>query len=331
MRDELRLLEKAPGRPSLRAVGVANSAPERIELMPLARVLPNPLNPRGSLVPASLDDLSASIIEHGVLTPLLVVPAGDVVHIVAGHRRRAAAAMAGLRELPVISHAFTTRQQLEIMLVENLQRADLTPLQEARGYLALVNDGLRQAEVARRLGVPAVRVSLRLELLRLDEQVQRLFDDGSLPMGLVRALSSIPDAREQRRLSALALQRRLSVSELCDYVRRSHAQPPPAPPARSLASRVVSLPGARTDEEPRTRTAAAASPTAPAPVPSGPLTKSEAAVLIGGEGAATFAMLRSAMSEACDGCDEERYPEICRACPLPQFVAAVVREVRRAG
>lgn len=309
---------------------------EQIELWPLERVMPNPLNPRGELVPESLDELAASIVEHGILTPLLAVPAGDFVHLVAGHRRRAAAEMAGLRELPVILHSFTPLEQLEIMLVENLQRRDLTPLQEARGFNALTLEGLSQREIARRLSIVPRRVQLGLDLLKLDETVARSFDQGNLPQLLITEFARLASAGEQRRYATLALQRQIKPRELAEYMRQqrraeAHVATASIPPAQPEA-------GTDTDE---TKAQAAAGDTAivdsaPAGRPAVRVprpeahTRSEAAALLSGEATASFSVLRRALKHACDGCDEDRFPAICRACPMPQFIASIVAEVHRA-
>ena len=130
---------------------------------------PNPLNPRGELDPAGLDELADSMRAQGVLQPLLVTPGGLVV---AGHRRLAAARQAGLTEVPVMVRDLSPAQQQEIMLVENLQRQDLSPVEEARGYRRILDEGHTGAQLARRIGVPTARINARLLLLKLDEQVQ---------------------------------------------------------------------------------------------------------------------------------------------------------------
>lgn len=324
---------------------------EQIELWPIECVLPNPLNPRGELMPDSLDELAASILEHGILTPLLGVPAGEFVHIVAGHRRRAAAELAGLRELPVILHRFSHLQQLEIMLVENLQRSELTPLQEGRGFQALIREGLSRNEIMRRLSLPSRRVQQGLALLTLDPVVARSFDRGDLPQSLIPEFAHLSDAGEQRRYATLALQRRLKTSELIAYMRQQRraeahvttAVRTPAPPSGSAPAGVsetgaMEMPaetagtGARAPSaarveppEGRTRSEAAARVERPKAH-----TRSEAAALLSGDQMVSFADLRRALKYACQGCDEERFPAICRACPMPQFIASIVAGVRRA-
>ncbi len=285
---------------------------EQIALWPLARVLPNPLNPRGALIPESLDELAASLREHGILTPLLAVPsAGEFVHLVAGHRRRAAAEMIGMRELPVIVHRFTPLEQLEIMLVENLQRSDLTPLQEARAYRGLIAEGLTKSDIVRRLSVSYPRVQQHLELLTLDETVQRAFDTGKLPLALIKSLARLTDHAEQRRMSMLALQRRLNAAELAECMGQQ----------QSAEAKVTTA--ARQAKE--RRTSDRSSPVLPIEAH----TRSEAAALLTGDAMVSFSDVRGALKYACDGCDEEQFPAICRACPMPQFIAAIVSGVRR--
>jgi ParB/RepB/Spo0J family partition protein len=310
----------------------------QIELWPIERVLTNPLNPRGELAPESLDELAASILEHGILTPLLVVPAGEFVHIVAGHRRRAAALMARMRELPVIVHRFTPVEQLEIMLVENLQRKDLSPLQEARGFQSLIAAGLRHKDIARRLGIDAARVRLGLDLLKLDETVARSIDRGDLPIYLIREFARVPDPAEQRRYATLALQRQVKAKELADYMRQQQsaeahitvtARPPAPPDPGTDAHQTLERNGAGAQGSDGSESTGApqAGPVAARPEAH---TRSEAAALLSGDSIATFADMRRALRFACQGCDEEHYPAICRACPMPQFIASIVAEVRRA-
>lgn len=308
---------------------------EQIELWPLTHVLPNPLNPRGELVPESLDELAASIVEHGILTPLLAVPAGDFVYLVAGHRRRAAAEMSGLRELPVILHRFTPLEQLEIMLVENLQRADLSPLQEARGFQSLAREGLNQTEIARRLSITRRRVGRGLDLLKLDETVARSFDCGDLPHHLIPEFARLPTVGEQRRYATLAMQRQLKPEELAEHMRQQRR----AEAHVAVAAGPTTQPDAGTDTEETLEPDAGASagvlctPAARAAARVPRLeahTRSEAAALLSDDSTTSFAVLRRALKYACQGCDEERFPAICRACPMPQFIAAIVAEVRRA-
>ncbi|MBV9326513.1 MAG: ParB/RepB/Spo0J family partition protein [Chloroflexi bacterium] len=156
----------------------------------VASLRPNPLNPRGDVDASGLDELAESISTQGVLQPLLVTPDGVVV---AGHRRLAAARMACLEEVPVVVRDLDPVQQQEIMLVENLQRQELSPVEEARAYRRLLEGGHTLAQLARRIGAPAARINARLVLLKLDDQVQWMFHRGDLPLTLAPVLAKLAD------------------------------------------------------------------------------------------------------------------------------------------
>jgi ParB family transcriptional regulator, chromosome partitioning protein len=283
-----------------------------ISLLRASLLLPNPLNPRGEVTPESVEELTDSIRERGILQPLLVTPHDSKYLIVAGHRRHAAARLAGLSILPCIVHTFSEREQLELMIVENVQREDLTPMQEARAYQRLLADGGTKAEVARRLGLPLQRITSRLVLLDLDQGVQRVFDRQELPLGLAKSLSTITEPKEQRRVAALALQRRLNLDQLDDFIRSIHRrEPEPRQPRQARARR------------------ASAEKPAVMPSPQEDLTRSEAVRLLSGTGEVSFSVLLASLEGVCDGCDEEHFPEICRACPLPHYIASIVRRATR--
>jgi ParB family chromosome partitioning protein len=288
---------------------------QAIQMWPARRVYPNPLNPRGEIAPEALDELTASVREVGIITPLLVTPHREgVVVVVNGHRRRAAGLAAGLTDLPVIVHRFGEGEQLMLMLIENLQRQDLTPIEEARGFARALAGGTKQAALARRLGIPVNRIGWRLELLRLDEEVQKLVHRRVLPVSLARPLLKVEGAREQRRMARLALKRTFGAEALGKLIAARAARRASAP----------THPAGGAD-------AAGTSSSSPAASAERPLTRSEAGAMIGGEGVASFAAVRAALDEACAVCDEAAHPEICRACPLPQFVPALLREIGREG
>src|SRR6266581_3409769 len=179
----------ADNEPSMNSPAIPST-----ETRPVNDLRPNPLNPRGELHVAGLDELADSIRAQGVLQPLLVTPGGVVV---AGHRRLAAARLAGLSEVPVVVRDLDAVQQQEIMLVENLQRQDLSAVEEARAYRRLLDDGHTTAQLARRVGVPAARINGRLVLLRLDEQVQWMFHRADLPLTLAPVLCKVTDPLRQ--------------------------------------------------------------------------------------------------------------------------------------
>jgi len=202
---------------------------------PAAKLRPSPLNPRGELDPAGIDELAASIAAHaaqgGILQPLLVTPDGTVV---AGHRRLTAARRVGLLDVPVIVRSLTPIEELEVQLVENLQRSDLTPLEEARAYHHLLAAGATQATIARNVGVPANRVRERLALLDLDQRVQDRVHRGELPMRVALLLLPVRDHTRQWRLASTAMRRRLTVAQVRGLVETTLALPPSAPPSSPL-------------------------------------------------------------------------------------------------
>lgn len=204
-------------------------------MWPIASLLPNPLHPRGSVDPARIHELAASIVAHasqgGILQPLLVTPDGTVV---VGHRRFAPARQVGMLEVPVVVRDLSDAQQLELILTDNIQHEDLSPVEEARGYRSLLNEGYTQAAIARSVGTTTTRVASRLVLLDVDSQVQDRVHRGELPVGIGPILVMLEDARQQRRLATLAVRRRLSVPQLRRLV--DEARGTLAAPARAHAA-----------------------------------------------------------------------------------------------
>jgi len=156
--------------------------------LPLASIRPNPRQPRKRFAEESLKELADSIREKGLLQPLLVRPQGDGYELVAGERRYRAALMAGLQEVPAVVKDLTDREALELALVENLQREDLSPVEEARGYQALLEMGLTQEEVARRVGKARSTVANALRLLQLPPEALEALERGEITAGHARAL-----------------------------------------------------------------------------------------------------------------------------------------------
>ena len=278
-----------PGAPEPAAV-------QAVRLWPVAALTPNPLNPRGPVAAGDVDDLAASIRAQGILQPLLVTPEGVVV---AGHRRLAAARLAGLDAVPALARPVGEREQLELMLVENLQRQALSPLQEARAFQRLLDGGLTRAEVARRVGVPAATVQERLLILRLVPEAQALYERNALPVTAARALASVGDPDRQARLARLAATRGLTVPALEALVRRG----------QSAAVRAA------------VRAAGPAPPGPPAREP-GPERAAAVALLAKEPGRqVSFARLFAAVEATCCACGtHEVAPALCRECPLPKFV-----------
>lgn len=183
--------------------------------VPLASITASGGQPRKRFSEESLAELARSIEQKGVLQPLLVEALGaGGYRIVAGERRFRAARQAGLRQIPVIVRSFTDLEKTEIALIENLQREDLTPVEEARGYKTLIDQGgLTQEEVARRVGKDRSTVANSLRLLKLPAGILEELEGGRLSAGHARALLSLVNPADQELLYRRILEQGLSVRD----------------------------------------------------------------------------------------------------------------------
>lgn len=186
---------------------------QTVENRPLSGLKPNPLNPRGSV---SSDDpriveLASSISEKGVLQPLIVLPDGTVV---AGHRRLEACRLAGLSTAPVIVRDMSETEQLEFMLIENIQREELTPMQIAGGYGELHRRNGSIREIALKMGCHYETVRKYICLLNMPESVQTYFNRHLLPIGLALGMSRVKSETEQLRLAELTVSGRYSIRDI---------------------------------------------------------------------------------------------------------------------
>lgn len=191
----------------------------------VADIVPNPRQPRTRMDPDSLAELAESIKEHGLIQPLIVTRAAPSsrapYQLIAGERRWRAAQLAGLETVPVLLKEATPQQFLELALVENIQRADLNPLEEAEAYQALMADfTLNQQQVAERVGKSRVAVANTLRLLRLPERAKALLASGELTEGHARALLGLPDDEAILQTAGVVVSRGLSVRQTEDLVRR---------------------------------------------------------------------------------------------------------------
>ena len=169
----------------------SSSAEQRV---PIETIKPNPNQPRRQFDSGPLDDLVASIKEKGVLQPLIVRPSGEGYEIVAGERRWRAAQKAQLHDLPVLVRDFTDTEVLEVAIIENIQRADLNPIEEAAGFKQLMDRfGHTQEKMAEALGKSRSHIANLLRLLQLPDDVQQFVIDGSLSSGHARALITADD------------------------------------------------------------------------------------------------------------------------------------------
>ena len=181
----------------------------------LLDIEPNREQPRKQFDEEALAELSDSIAQHGVLQPLLVRPMPDGGYqLVAGERRWRASRMAGLTEVPVVIRDLTDAQVAELALVENLQRENLNPLEEANGYKELSDKfGYTQEKISEIVGKSRPSIANALRLLNLPEDVQEMVSDGSISMGHARAILSLPDDKMKTDLAKLVIANDLSVRE----------------------------------------------------------------------------------------------------------------------
>jgi ParB family chromosome partitioning protein len=197
--------------------------------VPVATITPNPMQPRTTFDPDALAELAASVGEHGLIQPLIVTQQGpERYQLIAGERRLQAARKAGLATVPVIIKEATPQEALELALVENIQRADLNPLEEASAYRQLVDEfGLTQEQVAGRVGKSRVAVTNTMRLLRLPPDVRQALADGAIREGHARALLALPSEEEQVLALKAVVNRALSVRQTEELVRRLLAEPQP--------------------------------------------------------------------------------------------------------
>lgn len=189
-------------------------AGEQVHNVPIAAIKPNRYQPRIHFNEETLNELATSIAQHGIIQPLIVRELDDDEYeLVAGERRLRAAKLAGLREVPVVVRLFDEAQMHEIALIENLQREDLNPIEEALAYRALMDHvKLTQDELAKRLGKSRSAIANTLRLLQLDDDLQQLVRDGRLSEGNARALLPLPKS-DQRRVAEQVVELGLTVRQ----------------------------------------------------------------------------------------------------------------------
>ena len=185
------------------------------------KVEPNREQPRKNFDEDALMELSDSIKQFGVLSPLLVQDKGTYYEIIAGERRWRAAKMAGLKEVPVIIRNLTDQEIVEISLIENIQREDLNPIEEALAYKRLLEEfHLKQDEVAERVSKSRTAVTNSMRLLKLDERVQQMIIDEMITTGHARAILSITDKDKQYEFAQRIFDEKLSVRDVEKEVKR---------------------------------------------------------------------------------------------------------------
>lgn len=210
-------------------------AGEDIASLPVDMISPNPDQPRTDIDDDAIAELSDSISKSGLLQPILVRPLGEGYQIIAGERRWRASRLAGLTEVPVRVLAVGDTESLELALIENLQREDLNPIEEARGYKRLLTvHQMTQAELADKVSKSRSTITNSLRLLDLPDEIQELVYQGALTPGHARAVLSMPDEDGRRRLAEKIIAGGLSVREaesLARLLAAGQSERTPRPPA----------------------------------------------------------------------------------------------------
>lgn len=203
------------------------------QLVKISKIEPNREQPRRHFEEDALLELADSIKQFGVLQPLLVQKKGDFFEIIAGERRWRAAKLAGIKEVPVIIKDYTKQEIVEIALIENIQRENLNPIEEAMAYKRLLTEfNLKQDEVADRVSKSRTAVTNSMRLLKLDDKIQQMIVDDMISTGHARALLAIENKEEQYNLATRIFDEKLSVREVEAIIRQM--KNPKAPKAKAI-------------------------------------------------------------------------------------------------
>jgi ParB family transcriptional regulator, chromosome partitioning protein len=208
------------------ASATTSTTASELQRIPLSRVRPNPFQPRRDFDPDEMRELEASLKSSGLLQPISVRRLGDAFELIAGERRVRAASNLGWTEISAMVRDFDDRTMLVLALVENLQRANLNPLEEARGYRRLIEEfNLTHQQVADAVGKDRTTITNLLRILTLPDAVQKMVETGGLSTGHARALLGLSDSALMIEVAATAAERGLSVRELEQLVRERTANP----------------------------------------------------------------------------------------------------------
>jgi ParB family transcriptional regulator, chromosome partitioning protein len=237
-----------PGAAATTVVAPASAAASDYQRLPIASIRANPYQPRREFDETELSELQASLKASGLLQPIAVRPAAGGYELISGERRLRAATRLGWTEIPAVVRDVDDRTLLTLALVENLQRADLNAVDEARGYRRLSEEfGYTHAQIAEAIGKDRTSITSLLRILQLPEAVLDIVEKGRLSAGHARALVSLEDERRALALANEAVARQLSVRELERRVRelqqvpaprRPHAPAPSAPAASAIIRRM---------------------------------------------------------------------------------------------
>jgi len=225
-----------------------SAASQGIIQIPIEQIQPNPQQPRTKIDEESLSELAASISEHGIIQPLIVSadPDSDQYTLIAGERRWRAAKIAGLSMVPVIERSVTEQGQLELALIENIQRADLAPLERAEAFRQLAETfSLSHEQIAERVGKSRTSVTNTLRLLNLPEQALKALAEELITEGHARAILGLPNVQAQKAALGTVLNLDLNVRQTEALVKKMSGErpptkpkPEPSPEVRALESRL---------------------------------------------------------------------------------------------
>ncbi|QYO66234.1 ParB/RepB/Spo0J family partition protein [Leptolyngbya sp. 7M] len=205
----------------------------------ITRISGNPEQPRTRFDEKALDELAASIAANGIVQPIVVREKGDQYQIVAGERRWRAAQRAGLSRVPVVVREVDDDHIVELALIENIQREDLNPIEEAAAYRKLIDTiGLTQEQIAERVGKERSLIATALRLLKLPEEIQKLIEEGKLSAGHGRALLLSDDRSTQIRAAREMIERQMSVREAERTIKRATSRPS-AKPQNKISERSI--------------------------------------------------------------------------------------------
>jgi ParB family chromosome partitioning protein len=205
------LINTKPASPLVSPTPVAEAG-ERVQSVPLARIVPSPFQPRTVFRDEHLDELVGSIREHGIIQPLIVRVRGEQFELIAGERRWRAAQRVGLEKAPIIVREASDRDVLELALIENLQREDLNPIEEAKAFARLAREfNQKQEEIAQKVGKSRAAVANSMRLLELDAEVQGWLVQSRISVGHAKVLLSLKTHEEQRLLAEEVVRRNLTV------------------------------------------------------------------------------------------------------------------------
>lgn len=232
------------GLDALIPVGATPPITDGSTFIAVERIIPNPLQPRSDFDREGLEELAASIREHGVLQPLIVTHdtlSGQYI-LIAGERRLMASKIAGLEKVPVVVREVSEQQRLELALIENIQRSDLSPLDTARAYQLLVDQfNLTHEDIAVRVGKSRVAVTNTLRLLKLPEKILQYLADEKISEGHARVLLSLPTPQAQQAVVEMIIHQSLSVRQTEELVQKYAGQKPAAQPAKAVDPEICAL------------------------------------------------------------------------------------------